>query len=366
MREERRHRSKDALTSHCPHRSDFMSPINVLIIGAGAIGAFYASRLATVPTVKVSVICRSNYKAVKAGGFKVSSPYFGDYTFIPENTFRNPAEASKSRVRWHYILVSTKALPDVSDDSEILEPLIEGVETTIVLIQNGLGVEAPYVQRFPNTVVLSGVTITSAAQPDHGIIKHNRWTRISIGPYLDATHGIDFVTKAEERNKQFVSLLTESGIRDAETYDHANLQLLRWHKIAINASMNPTSVLTGGMTNNAMSFDPEGSRHILAVIQEVLDTAPKVLRRPLPKKFATADQILQSTQKNKSGSVPSMQLDWQSGKKMELEVILGNPIRIAREHGIDMPRMHTLYALLKMAQAHREKATVSGGKESKL
>ena len=343
-----------------------MSPINVLIIGAGAIGAFYASRLASVSTVNVSVICRSNYKAVKAGGFKVSSPYFGDYTFVPENTFRNPSEASKSGIRWHYILVSTKALPDVSDDSEILEPLMEGSETAIVLVQNGLGVELPYVQRFPNTIVLSGVTITSAAQPDHGIIIHNRWTRISIGPYLDNTPGTDFVTKAEERNRHFVSLLTQGGIRDAEAYDHADLQLLRWHKIAINASMNPTSVLTGGMTNNAMSFDPEGSRHLLGVMQEILDTAPKVLGRPFPKKFATAEQVLQSTQRNKSGSVPSMQLDWQSGKKMELEVILGNPIRIAREHGIEMPRMHTLYALLKMAQRHRGDTIASGSQQSKL
>ena len=39
---------------------------------------------------------------------------------------------------------------------------------------------------------------------------------------------------------------------------------------------------------------------------------------------------------------------------MELEVILGNPIRIAQEHGIEMPRMQTLYALLKMAQANRD------------
>jgi ketopantoate reductase len=39
---------------------------------------------------------------------------------------------------------------------------------------------------------------------------------------------------------------------------------------------------------------------------------------------------------------------------MELEVILGNPIRIARAHGIQMPRLQTLYALLKSANKVRE------------
>ena len=95
-------------------------PTNILIVGAGAIGAFYASRLALVPGLSVSVICRSNYKAVAANGFQITSPQYGDYTFTPANTFANPAEARASKTPWDYIIVSTKALPDVSDDSEIL------------------------------------------------------------------------------------------------------------------------------------------------------------------------------------------------------------------------------------------------------
>ena len=49
-----------------------------------------------------------------------------------------------------------------------------------------------------------------------------------------------------------------------------------------------------------------------------------------------------------------MALDWEEGKKMELEVILGNPIRIARERGFEMPRLQSLYALLRRAQENRD------------
>ncbi|KAF4632036.1 hypothetical protein G7Y89_g6090 [Cudoniella acicularis] len=329
-------------------------------IGAGAVGAFYASRLAQVPNVLVSVICRSNYQAVFSKGFSVSSPKYGSYTFTPHQTFANPQQAIDSNIIWDYVLVSTKALPDVSDDSEILCGLLKEGHTSIVLVQNGLGVEEPYKKRFPTATVLSAVTIVSAAQTAHGIIKHNRWTRISIGPYLPGTTDTTTLDVAQEtaieRNKSFVQLLQAGGIADAEEYSHAKLQMVRWHKIAINASMNPSAVLSGGSTNNAMSMDSELYLHLKGVMDEVLSTAPKVLGTPLPKELATPEAILRSTQKNTSGSKPSMLLDWEQGKKMELEVILGNPIRIAREHGLEMPRLQSLYALLRMAQENRERA----------
>jgi len=334
-------------------------PTNILIVGAGAVGAFYASRLDLVPSTSISVICRSNYKAVSASGFRITSPKYGSYTFTPAHTFSSPASAIAADIQWDYIIVSTKALPDLSDDSEILQGLV-GDNTAIVLIQNGLGVEDPYVKRFPGATILSAVTVVSAAQNEPGLITHNRWTRISIGPYLPGTTdstNLDASGRcAVERNESLVRLLKEGGVVDAEAYSHAKLQMVRWHKIAINAAMNPSAVLSGGSTNNAMSLDSELYLHLKGVMDEVLETAPKVLGAPLPKGLATTNQILSSTKKNTSGSKPSMLLDWEGGKHMELEVILGNPIRIAREKGLEMPRLQSLYALLKMAQHNRDLA----------
>ncbi|KAK8196137.1 hypothetical protein M8818_007290 [Zalaria obscura] len=333
--------------------------VEILIFGAGAVGAFYGSRLANAPDTQVSVVCRSNYKAVKANGFTVKSPQYGDYTWSPTRTFASPEDARKSKTKWDYIVVSTKALPDVSDDSQQLEGLV-GDGTGIVLIQNGLGVEGPYNRRFPKATVLSAVTVISAAQPEHGLIQHNRWTRINVGPYLPE-QGVED-EKAMACNKKFVELLNAGGVKDASAYSHAKLQLVRWHKIAINAAFNPSSVLSGGSSNATMALDSEAQLHIKGVMDEVLTTGPKVLNTQFPKEFATSEAILRSTQKNTSGSRPSMWADWESGKRMELEVILGNPIRIAREKGFEMPRLQSLYALLKLAQENRDK----GNERSKL
>ncbi|ETN44936.1 uncharacterized protein HMPREF1541_09811 [Cyphellophora europaea CBS 101466] len=311
---------------------------SVLVFGAGAIGAFYGSRLALVPSLRVSVVCRSNFKAVREGGFNVESSQYGNSNWRPHQVFGKPADA---RGKWDYIVVSTKALPDVSDDSKLLEGLV-GDGTKIVLIQNGLGVEEPYVKRFPRAHVMSAVTIASCAQPEHGRIVHNRWTRINVAPYKCKV------------GDQFVRWLQQAGIKDAKFDSEEKMQMLRWHKVAINAAMNPSSVLAGGCPNVDMARDDEMSRHLKGIMDEVLTTAIKVVGVAMPKEYATAEQILKSTQKNTSGSVPSMQQDWAGGKKMELEVILGAPIRLAREKGIEMPRLQTTYSLIKMKQARRD------------
>lgn len=331
-------------------------PTRILLVGAGAIGAFFASRLASVPNVVVSALCRSNYKAVKSNGFRITSSYYGDYTFRPEFTFSSPDEARRVKrekgLTWDYLLVTTKALPDVSDDSALLEGLVDQ-KSSIVLVQNGIGIEEPYHRRFSGNTILSGVTIASCAQPEPGLIKHNRWTKTDVGPYVpDNTTS----SPAIQASDKFVDLLGQSGIKDAKSCSHDDLQFIRWHKIAINATMNPSAVLSGGAGNRELALDPELAEHAKGVMNEVLAVAPVVLGKRLPDWLATPEQVLESVSKNMTGSRPSMWQDWEAGRRMELEVILGNPVRMARERRMEMPRVQSMYALLKKAQEKREGA----------
>jgi 2-dehydropantoate 2-reductase len=228
-----------------------------------------------------------------------------------------------------------------------------------VLIQNGVGVEEAHRERFPKNALISAVTIISAEQISQGVIKQNRWTRISMGAYSDGlggrtAEGQVLQKHGNERVKELVGLFTKYGkLRDAEYYDEVPLQQVRWHKICINASMNPSAVLSGGKPNADMVRDPELRIHLKACMDEVFQAAPKILGAPFPPKLATPEQILKSTERN-TGGKPSMLVDWEHGRPMELEVILGNPVRIARRHGVEMPRLQTLYALLKSAQGRRD------------
>ncbi|GAA96165.1 uncharacterized protein L969DRAFT_100678 [Mixia osmundae IAM 14324] len=341
---------------------------HILIVGTGAVGAFYGSRLHDpANSVFVSLVCRSNYAAVKKRGVYLRTRDYGEYHFRPHAVYPSIQAAADSGQTWNYAVVTTKCLPDITDDSAEIVPIVSD-ETHIVLIQNGIGLEEPHRRRFPQNPILSCVTIVSAAQVEPGVIIQHRWTRVSIGPYGVGQRGGDDVHQLESRGQastsEFVKMLTHGGVKDAEEYDEKGLQLVRWHKLCINASMNPSAVLSGGAGNSTMSLDTELRIHLKACMDEIFVAAPKVLGRSFPEHLATPDKILRSTERN-TNAKPSMLLDWESNRPMEIEVILGNPVRIARAHGVDMPRLQALYALLKMAQQRRDQANaLMGGKRA--
>lgn len=180
-----------------------------------------------------------------------------------------------------------------------------------------------------------------------------------MGPYSDGLGGKEPEAQAIQRRgydcvKELVELFTRIGkLRDAEAYDEIKLQQVRWHKICINASMNPSAVLSGGIGNADMVADADLREHLKACMDEVFHAVPKILGQPFPSNLVEPERILKSTERNVGGK-PSMLLDWEAGRPMEVEVILGNPIRIAKRHGIEMQRLQSMYALLKSAQKRRE------------
>ncbi|KAH6570405.1 hypothetical protein BASA50_004131 [Batrachochytrium salamandrivorans] len=366
---------------------------HVLIVGAGAVGAFYGSRLhsahgISTPQTLVSVVCRSNYNVVKAKGFRIESPKFGSTVWTPHRVFQTCMEAARSGIGFDYIIVATKSLPELHDGSIDIEPVIAashhrgsslehhqsstdtGYESplspspTIVLIQNGFGIEWPYRTRFPHSPILSCVAIVSCQQPDPGLILHNRWTRISIGPFFNrilavGDSGLDSVPKTHANVQEvmakmntFIALLKAGGVSDAEPLDEVGIQIARWHKLAVNSTFNPSSILGGGVGSWDLLSDPVVEEHARGCMKEIFDAAPVLFGAPFPAHFATIDAILKSTKRNK-GSKPSMLADWEAGRPLELQVILGNPLLLARQHGVEMPRLQTVYALIKSAAERR-------------
>ncbi|KAK7953704.1 hypothetical protein PG988_014398 [Apiospora saccharicola] len=229
---------------------------------------------------------------------------FGDYVFKPYSVFpsvdaavpgaHNPSGAAVPEDGWDYVVVTTKALPDRTDDAALIAPC--------------------------------AVTVISAEQIKQGTIRQNRWTRISIGPF---GKGLIGSSSTGEGDVQDVVKRGEDCMSD----------LAGW-----------------GLGNADQLKDAELREHIMGVMREIWDAAPKVLGQSLPDDLGTPERIIKSTERN-AGAKPSMLLDWEAGRPMELEVILGNPIRIAKEAGIDMPRLQSIYALLRSMQNQRDAAS---------
>ncbi|QRV84536.1 2-dehydropantoate 2-reductase [Ceratobasidium sp. AG-Ba] len=48
---------------------------------------------------------------------------------------------------------------------------------------------------------------------------------------------------------------------------------------------------------------------------------------------------------------PSMLVDMETKRPLEIEVIIGEVVRAGRDHGLDIPTLETVYALLQVVQA---------------
>lgn len=189
-------------------------------------------------------------------------------------------------------------------------------------------------------------------QESLGHVVHKHWTKTTIGPYApDASAAVS--ENAIKKTAEFASLLQQAGIPDVDVLTHTGMQFARWHKTAINAALNPSAVLAGGLTNQALALDDALLTHQVGVMQEILDAATKVLGAPLPDTLPKIEDVFQGVKEDVSGSKASMLNDWEAGRPVEIEAILGNPIRQAEARGIVLPRTQTLYALLKSAQRMR-------------
>lgn len=297
---------------------------------------------------------------VKQHGFQMKTHSFGDYAYKPHEVY--PSVDAAAAQEWDYVVVATKALNMSPDTASFIAPVVTS-KTTIVLVQNGVEVEAPYRARFPDAPIVSAVTVVSAALVEPSVLVQYRWTRISLGPYTDlyGTQSTDAQRALIERGtagvEELVQLFTAGGIRDAEAYDALGLQQVRWHKLAINASMNVSGVLSGCLGNDVMVKDPILRPHLEACMHEVLDAAPKIFGKPLPEKFASPELLLKSTERNVN-SKSSMVQDWQGHRPLELDAILGNALQVAAKHNAPMPRLESMFALLQSAQkVHLDKST---------
>ena len=74
------------------------------------------------------------------------------------------------------------------------------------------------VKQYPNTTILSAVTLVSAVMESSTRLVHYKWTRIYIGEYAKDAN--------ESSALEFVQLLTSGGIKDAKAVDSTTLQVV--------------------------------------------------------------------------------------------------------------------------------------------
>jgi 2-dehydropantoate 2-reductase len=126
-----------------------------------------------------------------------------------------------------------------------------------------------------------------------------------------------------------------------------------WVKLLGNVAFNPLSVVTGG-TLEQLARHPAVSRLVRAVMVET-ETVASRLGIELP---ITIDQRMAGAEKVGAHKTSMLQ-DWEAGRPMELEAVVGAVVELGERLGVAMPSLSAVYACVKFLAEHRRQPAVT-------
>ena len=130
-----------------------------------------------------------------------------------------------------------------------------------------------------------------------------------------------------------------------------DLLLSRWKKLVWNIPYNGLSVVLDARTDELMA-NPDTLALGEEIMAEVIAGA-KSCDRIIPNDFIQS--MLEYTHKMKPYRT-SMKIDCDESRPLEVEAILGNPLRVAQRAGIHLPQVSVLYRMLKFVDARKQEA----------
>jgi 2-dehydropantoate 2-reductase len=295
------------------------------VIGTGAIGGFYGGRLAHAGRA-VRFLLHSDYEFVKQHGLRVDS-CDGDFVLPFVEAYNRVEEMPQSDV----ILVALKSVNNHDLLPKLLRPLIHD-DTTVVLIQNGIGLEDDLQAIFPGLHIVAGLAFICCAKEGPGHIHHQDFGPINLGNY----------SCPAERFKLLLSDMKDAGLKAAQVpYLEA-----RWKKAVWNMPFNGMTVALNTSTDKLLNT-PATRQLIYDQMMEVIGAAQALGVSTLTSEFA--DQMMTTTDHMVPYS-PSMKLDFDNGRPMEIEYLYSRSIAEAKKVGFEMPKLAMLEAELRFIE----------------
>ena len=301
-----------------------MTNPRIVIVGCGAVGLFYGAKLA-LSGQDVHFLMRQDFDQVSKYGIKIESAS-GEAEYLENpSIYKDALEIGPCDL----IIVAIK-----STDNKALESLIPKLikkETAIMTLQNGLGNEEFIAKKFGSHRVLGGLCFVCLNRVSKGAVRHIAQGTISCGEFmglpLPRTHDVALMFKSAG----IPFIVAESLIEQ------------RWKKLVWNIPFNGISISEGGVDTSVILKDKSLLFLVEALMREVIQVANKLgynLSNSL------IDHNIKET-KSMGPYRPSSMIDFMEGRPVEVEAIWGNPVRVGRSVGVEIPRMEALYDSIK-------------------
>ncbi|USW49024.1 Putative 6-phosphogluconate dehydrogenase-like domain superfamily, ketopantoate reductase [Septoria linicola] len=234
----------------------------VLVYGGGAVGSIIGWRVAQNSSSMVSVVCRSNYEAVKRSGYELKTNTWGNGYFAPHRVLQSGTLSKTTFDQpFDYCILANKVKDDYTFALSELRRLVSP-QTTLVAAQNGMDVEVPLRSTFPDNTILSAVCNIGCAQVRPGIIEQT--ASIKRPAFLIGAYGQLNATDVHRRDT-LTALDPEFGSVNCVTQE-------RWRKLVLNSAWNSTTALTGLNTHEVLER-PGAARLMYQIADEAVCVA---------------------------------------------------------------------------------------------
>lgn len=315
--------------------------MKIAIYGAGAIGSYLGVRLHQAGA-EVSLIARgSQLAAMKKNGVTLKAPD-GTVTVKPFVT----GDASDAGIQdFVFIALKGHALPGAAPDIARLM----GPKTTLITAMNGIpywylhGIEAPWRGRtlqsvdpdgaiarvLPPERVIGSVLYPWAEVVEPGVVEQSTSNRFVIGE----------PDGSESARVRTLSAVMQDGQLDAPITRDIRTEI--WLKLWGNLCFNPLSVLTGATIDRLTSV-PE-----LLDLERAMMKEAETLAHALGIRFPyDVEKRIEITAMAGARKTSTLQ-DFERGKPLEIEPLLGAVVELGDLAGVDMPLCRAVLALVR-------------------
>jgi len=306
------------------------TPLTYAIIGTGAIGGYYGA-LFHRSGKEVHFLLHSDYEHVRRQGLRVFSVK-GDFLLPQVNAYGRAEDLPRCDVA----IVALKATANAALPGIL--PSVLNEKGIVLLLQNGFGQEG-LIAPIPGVkTILSGLCFICSAKTAPGTIRHQDYGSLNLSQYTpDQTPG--GITPIM---RQIAADFALAGIPVDLNPDLIDA---RWRKLVWNVPFSGLTTLFGIDTAEVLNAEP---LQILArdLMLEVVAGAA-AFERNIPESFV--DKMMSDTLQMRP-YFPSMKLDFDAGKAMELDAMYKEPLAAVALRGKRLTRMEMLYEELSFLQ----------------
>lgn len=299
-----------------------LSLMQIVVLGAGAIGSFYGARLA--PANDVTLVGRAEHvRAIERDGLRIEG--------LESRTVRVRATTQVPKLEPNAVVLLTTKVPDTSAALEPLRAFVRP-DTTIVALQNGL--DSDRVARDAiagKAIVLRAITQFGAIFDRPGTIRY-----MARGYTLLENHA---------KSAGIAAVFNEAGL-DCRISPDIRSEV--WRKLVLNCVVNPVTTIMGAEVGAIV--DPRLDPLKQLIVNECVAVAAA-------EGIALERDFMREIESAYAGShnIVSMRQDLSRERTTEIAYLNGSIVTLGATHGLDCPVNRALTAIIKAMEAGKMK-----------